>query len=244
MAGKVNFSILRDAQNTSYIGDKNDPNISNYNAHYNTYFNIDVAQAAYFTMLIEGFEYSRFHSSITSDTRQMKTTQDQWNNGLRDRVWSGTQIDKFNGVGLNNSNSTRFDNFTKNGSIYWLPLKSLKYSQGAIDNMTIACGAFADIQLPFRKKSPTLDVEMYDHRSDFFEMKLREWHSQSVVTGGYVPVLESIAKKVHIRSYATNGEVNSYTVCDCILGGDITTSRSYEEDGLKVISFQLVVVGY
>ena len=41
MAGKVNFSVL---EGTSYIGNKNDFDISKNNAHLNSRFNIDVAQ--------------------------------------------------------------------------------------------------------------------------------------------------------------------------------------------------------
>ena len=85
---------------------------------------------------------------------------------------------------------------------------------------------------------------MVDHRSDFFEMKLREWHAQSVVTQGFVPVLESITKKVTIRGWSPNGECNSVTVCDCILADDISTTRGYEGNDMKVISFKLMVVGY
>lgn len=216
MSGKVDFKLVAVEQGTKYIGDRNDTSISNYNAHLNSYFNIDVQQSAYFTMLIEGFEYGRFHTSISSITSAR-------NDGI-----------------INPS----FDKFSKNGSIYWMPLKSLSQSQGSIETMSIPCGVFADLQLPFRKNSPTLSVECYDHRSDFFEMKLKEWHAQSVLTAGYVPVLESITKKVTIRGFATNGECNSVTICQCILADDITVNRDYESNSLKVVSFKLVVVGY
>lgn len=237
MAGKVSYSIIGDSVNglnTKYIGTRNDVSISNYNAHLNTYFNIDVQQSAYFTMLIEGFEYNRFHASVQSTTSS-------WNDGRRDSYYAynsktfeatETQI------------STGFESFSQNTSAYWMPLKSLNYSQGSLENMSIAVGVLADIQLPFRKHSPTLSVETFDHRSDFYEMKLKEWHSQSVVTNGFVPVLESIVKKVTIRGFATNGEQNTQQECYCILGDDITVNRSYEENALKVVSFKLVVVGY
>lgn len=235
--GKVNFSIIGDSvngQNTRYIGDRNDVSISSYNSHLNTYFNIDVQQSAYFTMLIDGFEYGRFHASYKSITSSI-------NDGRRDMYYDD-QVNKFQAT--EKYKSTGFENFGQNGSIFWLPLKSLQYSQGSIENMTVPVAAFADLQLPFRKRSPSFTVEMYDHRSDFYEMKLREWHTQSVVTGGYVPVLESIAKKVTIRGWATNGECNSVTECLCILGDDITTNRSYDANDLKIISFKLIVVGY
>lgn len=237
MAGKVDFKIIGDSVNglnTRYIGSKNDIDISNYNAHLNTYFNIDVQQSAYFTMLIEGFEYGRFHASHYSKTFSS-------NDGRRDNYFLN-QANKFQATGQ--SISTGFETFSRNGSEFWLPLKSLQYSQGSIENMSIAVGTFADLQLPFRKHCPSLSVEMYDHRSDFFEMKLKEWHAQSAVPTGFVPVLESITKKVTLRGYATNGEQNYNQECQCILGDDISTSRAYEGNDLKVISFKLIIVGY
>ncbi len=234
MAGKVNFSVL---EGTEYIGNKNDIDISKNNAHLNTYFNIDMQQSAYFTMLIEGFEYGRFHSSYMSVTTSP-------NDGRRDGYYNRTS----NAFDYNkNWNSTGFDNNLNakgNGSIFWMPLKSLNYTQGSIETASISVGAFADLHLPFRKHSPTFSVEMYDARNDFFEMKLREWHNMSVLTEGFVPVLESICKKVQIRSWATNGECNSLTECQCILADDINVTRSYDGNDLKLIQFKLIVVGW
>ena len=68
MSGKVDFKLIAVEQGTQYIGNRNDISISDYNAHLNSYFNIDIQQAAYFTMLIEGFEYGRFHASYKSIT--------------------------------------------------------------------------------------------------------------------------------------------------------------------------------
>ena len=216
MSGKVNFSIL---EGTKYIGDKNDLDISKNNAHLNTYFNLDISQSAYFTMLIDGFEYGRFHSSYMSTTTSR-------NDGRRDNYFNRSN----NAFDFGKpSNSTGFENFTQNGSIYWMPLKSLQYTQGSIETM---------------KHSPTFTVEMYDARNDFFEMKLREWHNMSVLTEGYVPVLESICRKVQIRSWATNGECNSLTECQCILADDINVTRSYDGNDLKLIQFKLIVVGW
>lgn len=204
--GSVNYQVLG-SNSIKYIGSRNDTAISSANYDTNSYFNIDMQQSAYFTMLIEGFEYNRYHANIKSATSSM-------------------------------------GNFDRNEMIYWLPLKSMQYSEGGMENLNIPCGVFADLPLPFRKHCPTLTCECYDHRSDFFEMKLREWHTQSVVTQGFVPVLDSIVRNVEIRSYATNGEINSHQVCQCILVDDISVSRSYEDNGLKSIQFKLIVVGY
>lgn len=235
---KVNFSVI---EGVSYIGDKNDNLISKNNSHINTIFNLESAQASYYTLLIEGFEYSRYYTSHMSTTASPRM-------GRRDGYYSYSS-DAFNYTGMTPDykkewHSTGFENFKRNGSIYWIPVKSLTYTQGAIENTTFGVGAFADLQLPFRKHSPTLQIEMYDARSDFFEMKLREWHNMSVITDGFVPVLESISKKVQIRSWATNGECNSLTECQCILADDISVTRSYEANDLKIISFKLVVVGW
>ena len=227
----VHFSIL---EGPSYIGGQNDLDISKNTAHQNSYFNIDMKQSAYFTMLIEGFEYGRYHASHMSTTSSaLDGRRDNYFNRSNNAFDYGKE-----------SVSTGFQNFSRNGSVYWMPLKSLSYSKGSIETMNLAVGAFADIRLPFRKNSPTFTVEMFDHRSDFFEMKLREWHDMSVLSNGYVPVLESIAKKVQIRSWATNGECNSLTECMCILADDITVNRSYDGNDLKLIQFKLVVVGW
>lgn len=244
---EVKFYLLKQEKGTTYKGGyTNEMSISHLNAHHNSYFNIDIQQSAYFTMLIEGFEYGRFHSSLTSITQS-------YNDGRRDFYFNNNPnafnvTTKYSSNPAASMNYTGWDNFVKqkkgNSSENWLPLKSLQYSQGSIETMSLASGTFSDIQLPFRKHSPTLTVEMYDHRSDFFEMKLREWHSESVLTGGFVPVLESITKKVKIRGYSTNGECNYVTECQCILADDIVTTRGYDSNELKVIQFKLVVVGY
>ena len=231
MSNRVAFSTL---EGTQYIGNKNDFDISKNNSHLNSIFAIDVAQSAYFTMLIEGFEYGRFYTSYMSVTTSP-------NDGRRDTYYNRSNDAFDSGKTLN---STNFDNWGRNGSIYWMPLKSLSYNQGSIETANISVGAFADLHLPFRKHSPTLSVEMYDARNDFFEMKLREWHNMSVLTEGFVPVLESICKKVQIRSWATNGECNSLTECQCILADDINVTRSYDGNDLKLIQFKLIVVGW
>ena len=246
---EVKFYLLQTEKGTKYKGGyKNEMDISHLNAHQNTIFNIDVQQSAYFTMCIKGFEYGRFFTSISSMSKNLG-----YNDGRRDFYFKKDK-NAFNVTTVDPSNPeasmsyTGWNDYTKQGrgnaSKYWLPLKSLQYSQGSIETMSIASGTFSDIQLPFRKHSPTLTVEMYDHRSDFFEMKLREWHSESVLTGGFVPVLESICKEVEIRGYSTNGECNYVTTCQCILADDIVTTRGYDSNELKVIQFKLVVVGY
>lgn len=233
---RVNFVTL---EGTTYIGNKNDIDISKNNASLNSYFQIDMQRSDSYSMLIEGFEYGRFHTSYMSTTASKSA-------GRRDYYYEKdpNAFNDINNLTPRKTISTNFDNWGRNGSIYWMPLKSLTYTQGAIENTTFGVGAFADLQLPFRKHSPTLQVELCDARNDFFEMKLREWHNMSVITDGFVPVLESICKKVQIRSWATNGECNSLTECQCILADDISVTRSYEANDLKVISFKLVVVGW
>src|SRR5574344_809592 len=136
--GNVHFNILKTDCGTTYIGTKNNTKITNIDYHTNTLFNLDMAQSAYFTILIEGFEYDRFY------TAYMSTTKSE-NDGIRNRG---------------------FDHFTGNSSIYWMPIKSIQISQGALENVSLAVGAFADLQIPFRRHLPTLTVEMSDHRSE------------------------------------------------------------------------------
>lgn len=221
--GTINFGILEDSKGVTFIGAKNDNVISSawQDATYNSYFNIDVQQSAYFAFMIDGWKYNRYHTSINS---ALQYSKDSRYDGSHNPEW-----DK---------------NLRRNESIDWIPLKSLQYSQGPIEQMSVSIGAFADLSLPFKKRCPTLTCEMYDHRSDFFEMKLREWHAMTVVDPGFVPVLETITKGVTIYGFATNGEMNSMTKCQCILGDDITCSRDYDSNSLKVIQFKLIVVGY
>ena len=262
---EVKFYLLEKEKGTLYKGGwNNEIDITSVNSQVNTYFNIDIQQSAYFTMLIEGFEYNRFHTQVRA------TNAGTYNAGRSDFTFrndptptavyepysnTNTYVTGGDTVRENwikdNIQYSNWEGSTKQGgpwkgrqSEYWLPLKSLQYSQGSIEALSLAAGTFSDLRLPFRKQSPTLTVEMYDHRSDYFEMKLREWHSESVLTGGFVPVLENIKKHVKIIGFSTNGGWNYTTECDCILIDDITTSRSYAENDLKVISFKLLVVGY
>ena len=264
MAAKneVNFKILQQENGTTYKGGfNNEIDITSKNSQINTYFNIDIQQSAYFTMLIEGFEYGRFHTQVEAttpngmalkngrhdfyfDTDPKPSTAGDGsllrNMKTKDNItdWVDGNVKYFKG-----KNGT-WQNFTQRRTEHWLPLKSLQYSQGSIEALSLATGTFSDLRLPFRKQSPTFTVEMYDHRSDFFEMKLREWHSETVLTGGFVPVLDSIKKHVVIMGFSTNGDCNYRTECDCILIDNITTSRDYSSNDLKVISFKLLVIGY
>lgn len=259
---EVKFYLLKDEKGTTYKGGyKNEPEITSTNSQMNTYFNIDIQQSAYFTMLIEGFEYGRFHTQIEATSPGGSALT----NGRHDYYFNTDPKPNLTGDGSLGRNMAYTDTMTswidnnvkftsgKNGTWqtfsrrrteHWLPLKSLQYSQGSIEALSLATGTFSDLRLPFRKQSPTLSVEMYDHRSDFFEMKLREWHSESVLTGGFVPVLESITRKVTIMGFSTNGDCNYQTECQCILIDDISTTRGYDGNDLKVISFKLLVVGY
>jgi hypothetical protein len=246
---EVKFYLLEREKGTLYKGGwKNEIDITNVNSQINTYFNLDIQQSAYFTMIIEGFEYNRFHTQI------MSTNGATYNAGRNDFTFATDPVGRVDGWTGDDTvrekwikDNIRYNNwqtFKERRSEYWLPLKSLQYNQGSIEALSLAAGTFSDLRLPFRKQSPTLSVEMYDHRSDYFEMKLREWHSESVLTEGFVPVLESIKKHVKIMGFSTNGDCNYTTECDCILIDDVTTSRSYAENDLKVISFKLLVVGY
>lgn len=273
----VNFYLIKQEKGTTYKNPyANEIDISNVNSQINTYFNIDVQQSAYFTMMIDGFEYGRFHTQIQASTPG-GTSLLKHNNGRRDYTFVNDPKPVVDGAGNlgdgsvmrdseygkltfrdtiepyleNNTKYNGWQNFTGNDgrrtgrrTEHWLPLKSLQFSNGSIEALSLAAGTFSDLRLPFRKQSPTLTVEMYDHRSDVFEMMLKEWHSESVLTSGFVPVLESITKTVTIRGFSTNGDINYETTCECILIDDITTSRDYSTNDLKVISFKLLVVGY
>lgn len=247
---EVNFFVLEAEKGTKYKGGfKGEIDISKTNSHVNTYFNIDAQQSAYFTLMIEGFEYNRYHTQVSapgatylSGRRDFYFESDPVPSTAGDGSMSG--IDTAKRWINNNIRYSGWQNYGTRKSEYWLPLKSLQYSQGSIEALSLAAGTFSDLRLPFRKQSPTLTIELYDHRSDYFEMKLREWHSESVLTAGYVPVLESISKKVTIAGYSTNGDQNYKTRCDCILIDDISTSRDYASNDLKVVSFKLLVIGY
>lgn len=267
---EVKFSILKDEKGTTYKGGyTNEPEINSTNSLINTYFNIDIQQSAYFTLLIEGMEYGRFHTQIEAVTPNGLGMT----NGRRDYFFeedpvptakyepttahktegsltyvTGSQAEREtwieSKVKYTPGKNGQWQNFKGRRTVHWLPLKSLQYSQGSIEALSLATGTFSDLRLPFRKQSPTLTIEMYDHRSDFFEMKLREWHSETVLTGGFVPVLESIKRHVWLRGFSTNGDCNYVTECDCILIDDINTSRDYASNDLKVISFKLLIIGY
>jgi hypothetical protein len=73
--GTLNNDILRKTKGVTFIGAKNNLEISSdpYNPTYNSYFNIDVQQSAYFTMMVEGWKFNRFHTAIFSDLGSLKT---------------------------------------------------------------------------------------------------------------------------------------------------------------------------
>ena len=119
---EVKFYLLEREKGTVYKGGyKNEPMISSTNSLLNTYFNIDVQQSAYFTMLIEGFEYGRFKTQIEATTPSGAAL----NNGRHDYYFDTDPTPNIKGDGSLGKNMKYTDNITD-----WVQ-KNAKFAAGA-----------------------------------------------------------------------------------------------------------------
>ena len=125
----------------------------------------------------------------------------------------------------------------------YIPLKSMTFSSTSYENMNVPFGIFGDFPLLHRKKVTTINFSCYDIDQDSIEIALREWEKSCFPSGTYVAFLDEIAAKLCYNSYDVKGKLNFSRVLYVIPASTVSVSRSYEENGPKLLNFSVVAVG-
>lgn len=126
----------------------------------------------------------------------------------------------------------------------YLPIKTMNFSYTSYDNMTIPLAVLGDFPLLHRKKVTTINFSCYDMDQDVIETALRYWEQQCFPGDKYVEYLDNAKATLKYTSYDVTGKWNFVRVLDVIPTGAVTVSRSYEENGAKLLNFSVMAVGY
>ena len=125
----------------------------------------------------------------------------------------------------------------------YLPVKTMNFNYTSYDNMSIPMGIFGDLPLLHRKKVSSISFSCYDTDQDIVEKALHYWEHQCFPGGNYVAYLDDIAATLRYTSYDVCGNMNFYRQLEVIPASSVSVSRSYEENGAKMLNFSVVAVG-
>ena len=125
----------------------------------------------------------------------------------------------------------------------YIPIKSMNFNYTSYDNLNIPFGIFGDFPLLHRKKVTSISFSCYDIDQDAIEKALRYWEQQCFPQGKYVAYLDEIKATLKYTSYDVKGRWNFTRVLDVIPAQSVSVSRSYEENGAKILNFSVVAVG-
>lgn len=124
----------------------------------------------------------------------------------------------------------------------YLPVKTMQLNYTSYDHLTIPFTIFGDLPIPHRKRVSTVSFSCYDMDNDVIERALKYWEDQCFV-GNCVEYLDNIKATLKYRSYSVTGKLNFTKYLDVIPAGTTSVSRSYAENGEKLLNFSVVVVG-
>jgi len=130
------------------------------------------------------------------------------------------------------------------GSGEYLPVKSISLNYESLNNLTLPITVYNNFSLVSKKSIGTISLTCYDANSDIIENTVHDWINYCFV-GTRLRYLSQIYKKFEYTSYNTQGKLNkdstrSYLV---IPTGGVTIGRDYEENGAKLVTFNLAIVG-
>lgn len=126
----------------------------------------------------------------------------------------------------------------------FLPVKNISYAEISYDNLSIPVGIFANMPLLHRRQVGTINLVLYDTATDDIQEQIRNWEAECFPKGKYVNFLSNIAAELKYNSYSVTGKLNKSLSLYVVPTGSTTTSRSYEENGAKLINLSLTVVGF
>ena len=147
-------------------------------------------------------------------------------------------------TGLHDKNGKPF-NFASGQGTYkdYLPIKSMNFTYTSYDNMSIPLAVLGDFPLLHRKKVTTINFTCYDMDQDVIEDALRYWEMQCFPENKYVEYLDNIKATLTYTSYDVTGKKTFVRTLDVIPTNQVSVSRSYEENGAKLLNFSVIAVG-
>lgn len=149
-----------------------------------------------------------------------------------------------NATGLHDINGAPFSFASGHGTYQnYIPIKSMNFNYTTYDNMNIPLGIFGDFPLLHKKKVTSISFSCYDMDDDRIEKALKYWEQQCFPQGTYVAYLDEVKATLKYTSYDVKGKWNFTRVLDVIPAQSVSVSRSYEENGAKMLSFSVVAVG-
>ena len=125
----------------------------------------------------------------------------------------------------------------------YVPIKSMNLTYTSYENMSVPFNIFGNLPLLHRKSVSTISFSCYDIDQDVIEMALRAWENRCFPEGRYVAYLDDIKATFKYRSYDVTGKMNFEKDFLVIPASSVSVSRSYEENGAKMLNFSLAVVG-
>ena len=146
-------------------------------------------------------------------------------------------------TGLHDKNGQPFSFCSGEGTYKdYIPIKTMSFNYTSYDNMTIPVNIFGDFPLLHRKKMTTVNFSCYDMDQDVIELALKYWENQCFPEN-CVEYLDHIKATLKYRSYDVTGKLNFEKNLAVIPTGQVSVSRSYEENAAKILNFSVVVVG-
>lgn len=125
---------------------------------------------------------------------------------------------------------------------YFLPVKSIDITLSRVDNMSVPVFFFGDFPIINKKRVGVIRLTCFDLDNDSIERGIRHWMEDECFVGTRVRYLSQMAKELTYKSYDVTGKLNYEKTVLTIPTSDVTISRNYE-DGAKLVSFSLAVVG-
>lgn len=147
-------------------------------------------------------------------------------------------------TGLHDNNGAPFSFASGHGTYQdYIPIKTMNFNYTSYDNLNIPFGIFGDFPLLHKKKVTSISFSCYDIDQDAIEKALRYWEQQCFPQGKYVAYLDDVKATLKYTSYDVKGRHNFTRVLDVIPAQSVSVSRSYEENGAKMLNFSVVAVG-
>lgn len=125
---------------------------------------------------------------------------------------------------------------------YFLPVKSIDISLSRVDSMSVPVFFFGDFPIINKKRVGVIRLTCFDLDNDSIEREIRHWMEDECFIGTRIRYLSQMAKELTYKSYDVTGKLNFEKTVLTIPTSDVTISRNYE-DGAKLVSFSLAVVG-
>lgn len=126
----------------------------------------------------------------------------------------------------------------------YLPVKSISINYESLSNLTLPITVYSNFSLISKKSIGGISITCYDNDSDSIEQSIHDWINYCFV-GTRLRYLSQIYKKLEYTSYNVKGKLNEGSTRNYLVipTGGVTIGRDYEENGAKLVTFNLAIVG-